>query len=143
MSIISSCIPNLRPLLEAFPSGMMVNNDVKRHRISSRYASNYSKQLDHDYVLRDMSTTLKMEPHIHATQELHDSENSSLPDLTGRGQAFQNTFQIAIAPEEIPAGDSPLHHSSQQSENRIIRATTTIETVWHNRAGAKNHYGSL
>lgn len=129
----------MRPLLEAFPSGMMVNNDVKRHEISSRYANDYTKQLDHDYVLRDISITPKMEPQIHATQKLHNSESLSLPHLTGRGQAFQNSFHIAIAPEQIPAGDDHLHPSSQQSDSRIIRATTTIETVWHDRDGAKKH----
>lgn len=130
MSIISSCIPYLRPLLEAFPSGMMVNNDITRHATTNRSANGYTKRLEHNYVLRDINKNMDSESGIHSIQELHKSRNSSLPDLAGRGQDFQNTLHIAFAPTEISAGDNQSRHSSQKSESRIIKATTTIETVW-------------
>lgn len=121
ISIITSCIPYLRPLLDAFPSGMMVNDDLNRHGTSSNYLNGYTKRSDHNYVLREMNSISKGENSQSTTRlAFHPSSEHNMPDLTGRG--VQNTSHIV--------SDQALFKNGPG-----IEATTTIET-WNERSPA-------
>lgn len=120
ISIITSCIPYLRPLLDAFPSGMMVNDDLNRHGTSSNYLNGYTKRSDHNYVLREVNNTSKGE-NSQSTTRLHDSDEHNIPDLTGR--EVQNSSRIVSERALFKNGPG-------------IEATTTIETAWNDRSPA-------
>ncbi|PQE31074.1 integral membrane protein [Rutstroemia sp. NJR-2017a WRK4] len=127
-SIITSCIPYLRPLLEAFPSGMLVNDDISRQRISSQHAEGYTKPPDYSYVLRDVSKNTISNSQFRSTEiEINDPENNVLPDSSG--QSFRNKSHGAYAGDETSIADNQSHHSSEKSQSRIIKDTSTIEDV--------------
>jgi hypothetical protein len=139
-SIITSCIPYLRPLLEAFPSGMMVNDDISRHKLSSRNAEGYSKRPDHSYVLRDVSKGTRSESPSRRTEiEINDFGNNALPEFDSR--VLRNKSHRTYAGDEISIVDNQSHHSSEKSQSRIIKATTTIEIGWHDRTAEENFHG--
>lgn len=68
VTIISACVPYLRPLLTSYPSGMFMNDEIRRKRSKGTYGSSRE---DTDLVaLRD--------PSIKSTSpSSHDVQNTS------------------------------------------------------------------
>ncbi|PQE03910.1 hypothetical protein CJF31_00011635 [Rutstroemia sp. NJR-2017a BVV2] len=106
----------------------MVNDDVSRQRLSSRHAEGYTKPPDYSYVLRDVSKDTRSGSQPRSTEiEINDLENNVLPELSS--QLFRNKSHRAYAGDETSIVDNQSHHSSEKSQSRIIKDTTTIETV--------------
>jgi hypothetical protein len=57
ITIITSCIPYLRPLLEAFPSGMYMSDEIRRKGTTTGVSAgeSYMRTPGERYILRDMS----------------------------------------------------------------------------------------
>ncbi|KAJ4287815.1 hypothetical protein N0V90_012519 [Kalmusia sp. IMI 367209] len=56
ITIITSCIPYMRPLLDALPSGMLMSDEMRRKdRVAGPKDSTYVRMADYGYVLK--STT--------------------------------------------------------------------------------------
>lgn len=143
ISIITSCIPYLRPLLESFPSGMMVNDDATRYETTfssnpPKHVSGYNKQPSCDYIMHDLSEASSNERGTLVT--CNKTRNPESPSLTNSlsnltGQPYQHTSHIAWSPPTIFPQDGQSDLISGESRGNVIQAVTTVETVWQNSAG--------
>jgi hypothetical protein len=55
ITIITSCVPYLRPLLESLPTGMFMSDEIRRRGAAYAGAQHYVKTPDFGYVLQDVS----------------------------------------------------------------------------------------
>ena len=52
LTIITSCVPFLRPLIESLPSGMFMSDELRRRGATVRDREGYVKASEGNYVLR-------------------------------------------------------------------------------------------
>lgn len=105
----------------------MYNDEVTRHvygTAGSVTANGYARRLDHDYIVRDFTQNSRTGITQHSVHDIE--EDTSHPK-------FGHTA-IASAADKPPVDHETLsNHSSSHSQSRIIKATTTVETVFHAR----------
>jgi hypothetical protein len=57
ITIISSCIPYMRPLLDALPSGMLMSDEIRRKdRVAGPQNSAYVRMENYGYVLKSTAS---------------------------------------------------------------------------------------
>nr|POE85461.1 hypothetical protein CFP56_43777 [Quercus suber] len=101
-TIISSCVPYLRQLLQAFPSGMFQTDEIRRRGLTyTDRVHGYAENSSHSYVLHnveDVSSKAASLRNVHAsvlgssdwegqrattTIESNGRSNSTVPSITG------------------------------------------------------------
>jgi hypothetical protein len=118
ISIITSCIPYLKPLLEAFPSGMYMSDEIRRKGTNAEIsADGYIRTPEPTYALQQVESLTSR------------SEARNFMRQSNRRPA------VTISGTRMPPGDyldcRPLNRgrgSSSPDEMGIMK-TTTIETT--------------
>jgi hypothetical protein len=106
----------------------MYNEEVTRHvygTAGSVTANGYAKRLDNDYIVRGFTQNSRTGTTQHS---VHDIEEEDPSDAK-----FGNTATASTADKPPIDHETLSNHSSSHSQSRIIKAITTVETVFHAR----------
>jgi len=123
ITITTSCIPYLRPLLDSYPQEMFVIDETMLNNSkTARTANGYARKTNHIYILRDV----KSDAYIKSTHNSHRRATAEdYADLESRNITTHAEIET-IPLDERGKWDA----SSQRSQSRMIKATTTIDTKW-------------
>ena len=123
LSIITACIPYLKPFLESLETGMLGSDDHRRHRLSAAYpdtnetvTSSESVSLKHS-----LAKIFRGSPKVSKT-----STPISLQIAAGSPQQ-----RVAVWAGDSNNDVSPWDAESQGSQAKIIRQTRTWTVEWH------------
>ncbi|KAI9650470.1 hypothetical protein NHQ30_000486 [Ciborinia camelliae] len=126
ISITTSCIPYLRPLLKEYPSGMFLVEETRRGTEATLPAQNPNQI----YILRDRQQSVQSTDEARANRR--KQKDYGYLDLESRVVGDGPAFEAAAQPSEMGNEHENImwDSSSQKSQSRIIKAVTTIQTSW-------------
>ncbi|KAF2197263.1 hypothetical protein GQ43DRAFT_496554 [Delitschia confertaspora ATCC 74209] len=149
ITIVTSCIPYLRPLLESIPSGMYGADELRRRGTPSFLG--YSKGKDGNYKLSDVSTSSgrSARSHVNGTRKNSMSPNngkltshcnsaSGIPGGVPRPDGENLGVEISA---QYHVGERSWEENSTRSEPKIIK-TTVVTSEWEEVEGAEEEASS-
>lgn len=124
VSIVTACIPSLKPLLEAFNSGQMVIN--VKNGANGYYGSGSNPRSNQQYVMDKVSTTHSMTHSATRSQRgpaelVADESHSSRGRRPDKQAKNYHSHGNSIAASQDLHGDDSASIASQQSETMIIK----------------------
>ena len=124
LSIITACIPYLKPFLESLESGLIRSDDLRRMGMTDMYGNGTEK-------MNSSQGSRQVIPNSRRTSE-RPHELSSMRKELGTTNAKSFVIDTGAPATAIGTahGDSDHHHSwdadSQSSQSKIIKKTTTM-----------------
>ncbi|MCJ1356153.1 MAG: hypothetical protein MMC33_006147 [Icmadophila ericetorum] len=122
-SIITACIPYLKPFLESLESGLIRSDDLRRMGMTDMYGNGTDKMNSSQGSRHMMSNNRRSEkPHELGSMRKESTTNA-------KGFVVDTTQAVAIGTAHGDS-DHAHHHSwdadSQSSQSKIIKKTTTM-----------------
>lgn len=126
ISIITACVPYLKPFFTSLQSGMIRADDLKRRGQDSTYAaatSNSSKTTKNKSsgTFPTIKKSFRLNPMVRSRSE--QASTASAAKLPFDGPTMKSTAGVTVSREGRNHGDAEV--GSQSSDSRMIRQTTT------------------
>lgn len=120
ITIITSCIPYLRPLLESFPSGMFMSDELSRKGTIHASSHGYVRTPDRSYILRPVQSNIG---------KIDRSPSQTKLGAHSRFTGFETTtVTTASTIEEAHNESTGLSEDRGAAGNAHIIKTTTFST---------------
>ncbi len=143
LSVFTSCIPYLRPFLEALNSGMFMSDELRRRGEFVPDSESFQEGSHKRYILRKPMKDPK--PTTFASLKAIAGRTKVEPgasrDLAGSSAQVRVDIGTAEGSDEI-IGDI-WDAGSQGSRSRIIKATTTVTTSFEDKEGLEGARGGV
>ena len=150
ITILTSCVPYLRPLLESMPTGMYGADELRRRGTPSSLGYGRSKTEPASFKLSNTSSQSqrsrnqdgsargkRLVPALALAQHATASSNSASGVPNGPRRPDGETLDVRIsAPKAgLASGEGKWETDSQGSQAKMIKKTTVVRTAWERTEG--------